>query len=57
MLGSELVGEGQHMPRAALVVQHLGDDELPPGTIPFTSVEVAVVSSTGNVSETPRKTR
>lgn len=42
------------MPRSALVVQHLGDDELWPGTTPFTSIEVAVVSTTENVSETPR---
>lgn len=57
MLGSELliVGQSQHVLRTRLVVQHLGNDELPPGIILFTSVEVAVVSSTKNVSDTPNK--
>lgn len=41
-----------HLTIIVLLVHHLGsNDELPPDTVLFTSIEVAVASSTGDVSE------
>lgn len=45
------------MPKAALVVQQLGDEDVSPGTIPFTRVEMSMVSISGNVSEASGRTR
>lgn len=55
--GKAAVSQGHHMPKTAVVVQQGGDEELPPGTIPFTSAKIPMVSSSGNVSEAPGRTR
>lgn len=36
LFGKALVSQGLDMPKTAVVVQQLGDEDLPPGTVPFT---------------------